>query len=85
MKRHEIAKRIIDTVAVQLGIEDKNKTQITESTRFVEDLRTDSLDNAEMVMRIEEEFDVTISDKEAEKLKTVGQTIDCVFALVNPK
>ena len=46
MKRQEIAEKIIGIVTDQLGIEDKNKTQITESARFIGDLRADSLDNA---------------------------------------
>ena len=51
---------------------------ITRDSRIVEDLNADSLDVVEMLMRLEEEFDVSIPDEEAVNLKTVGNIVDFV-------
>jgi acyl carrier protein len=50
--------------------------QITEQTHFVNDLQSDSLDMAELVIDLEEAFDLTISDEEAQKIETVGEAIE---------
>jgi len=63
---------VIEIVAEQLGV---SKDQITESTSFVNDLGADSLDTVELVMELEEEFDVNIPDEAAEKIQTVGQAV----------
>ena len=68
-----IAERVIDIVAEQLGVE---KDKITPETSFVNDLGADSLDTVELVMELEEEFDINIPDDAAEKIQTVGQAID---------
>ena len=65
--------RVIEIVAEQLGV---NKEQITPETSFVNDLGADSLDTVELVMELEEEFDINIPDDAAEKIQTVGQAID---------
>jgi acyl carrier protein len=62
-------KRII---AEQLGV-DPNK--ITGETSFVNDLGADSLDTVELVMELEEEFDIDIPDSAAEKMQTIGEAI----------
>ncbi|MGI8982854.1 MAG: acyl carrier protein [Pirellulaceae bacterium] len=62
-------KRII---AEQLGID---PDKITEETSFVNDLGADSLDTVELVMELEEEFDIDIPDDAAEKLQTIGDVI----------
>ena len=49
--------------------------QITDDTHFINDLQSDSLDMAELVIDLEEEFDITISDEDAQKIETVGQAI----------
>lgn len=67
--------RVIDIVAEQLGV-DKNK--VTPDTSFVNDLGADSLDTVELVMELEEEFNINIPDDEAEKIQTVGQAIDYI-------
>jgi len=51
---------------------------ITRESRIIEDLNADSLDVVEMLMRLEEEFDVSIPDEEAVNLKTVGDIVDFV-------
>lgn len=71
----EIEKRVIEIVAEQMGV---NKDQITRETSFVNDLGADSLDTVELVMELEEEFDINIPDEDAEKIQTVGQSIDYI-------
>ncbi|QDU96000.1 acyl carrier protein [Lignipirellula cremea] len=69
------AERVIDIVAEQLGVE---KEKITPETSFVDDLGADSLDTVELVMELEEEFDINIPDDAAEKIQTVGQAIEFI-------
>ena len=51
---------------------------ITPQASFVNDLGADSLDTVELVMALEEEFDIEIPDEDAEKIQTVGQAIDYI-------
>lgn len=67
--------RVIDIVADQLGV---NKDQVTRETHFVNDLGADSLDTVELVMELEEEFEISIPEDAAEKIQTVGQAIDFI-------
>jgi acyl carrier protein len=59
-------------VAEQLGVD---KDKISAETSFVNDLGADSLDTVELVMELEEEFDINIPDDAAEKIQTVGQAV----------
>ena len=68
----EIRDKVIGLVAERMGVEPE---QITEATHFVNDLQSDSLDMAELVIDLEEEFDINISDEDAQKIETVGQAI----------
>lgn len=52
--------------------------QVTVEASFVEDLGADSLDQAELVLALEDEFDLQISDKDSESLATVGQAIEYI-------
>jgi acyl carrier protein len=70
-----VKERVIDIVAEQLGV---SKDQVTPETSFVNDLGADSLDTVELVMELEEEFDINIPDDAAEKIQTVGQAIDYI-------
>ena len=70
-----VKERVIDIVAEQLGV---SKEQITPETSFVNDLGADSLDVVELVMELEEEFDINIPDDAAEKITTVGQAVDYI-------
>jgi acyl carrier protein len=70
-----VKERVIDIVAEQLGV---NKEQITTETSFVNDLGADSLDVVELVMELEEEFDINIPDDAAEKIQTVGQAVEYI-------
>ena len=67
--------RVIDIVAEQLGVD---KEKIKRETSFVNDLGADSLDTVELVMELEEEFDINIPDDAAEKIQTVGEAIDFI-------
>ena len=71
----EVSQRVIDIVAEQLGVD---KEKVTPETNFVNDLGADSLDTVELVMELEEEFDINIPDDAAEKIQTVGQAIDFI-------
>ncbi|HPO94152.1 MAG TPA: acyl carrier protein [Phycisphaerales bacterium] len=55
-----------------------DKSTITRNTSFVEDLNADSLDTVELVMEFEDEFETSIPDEAAEKIKTVGQAIEFI-------
>ena len=67
-----IEERVIEIVSEQMGV---NKDQITKDTSFINDLGADSLDTVELVMELEEEFDLTIPDEKAEEIQTVGQAV----------
>ena len=67
--------RVIDIVAEQLGVD---KEKVKPETSFVNDLGADSLDTVELVMELEEEFNVNIPDDAAEKIETVGQAIEFI-------
>ena len=70
-----IEERVINLVCENLGV---NKEQVTRATSFTEDIGADSLDIVELVMELEEEFEITIPDEQAEKIKTVGEAIDYI-------
>ena len=65
--------RVTDIVAEQLGVD---RDKVSTDTSFVNDLGADSLDTVELVMELEEEFDITIPDEAAEKIQTVGQAVE---------
>lgn len=64
--------RIKKIIVDRLGVDE---SKITEDSSFVDDLDADSLDIVELIMAFEEEFDIEIPDKDAEKMKTVGDAI----------
>ena len=57
---------------------DADPDKVTEKASFIDDLGADSLDNVELVMAFEEEFDIEIPDEDAEKLTTVGEAMNYV-------
>ncbi len=68
-----VEERVVNIVAEQLGVD---KEKITRDSNFVNDLGADSLDTVELVMELEEEFDINIADDAAEKIQTVGEAIN---------
>jgi acyl carrier protein len=64
--------RVIEIVCEQMG---QSKEKVSETTSFINDLGADSLDTVELVMELEDEFDLSIPDEEAEKIKTVGDAV----------
>jgi len=73
----DIAERVKKIVVQHLGVEAE---KVTENASFIDDLGADSLDTVELVMELEEEFDITIPDDAAEKIQTVGQAITFIEA-----
>ena len=72
----EIEEKIYQIVSEQMGID---KSELTRDTSFVDDLNADSLDTVELVMEFEDEFEMSIPDEEAEKIRTIGQIVDYVL------
>ena len=71
--------KVIELFAEQLG---RQPEQIAPDADLVEDLGVDSLDRAELVMAIEEEFDIKIEDEEAPQFKTIGQVVSFIEKMV---
>lgn len=63
-----VKKIIIEQLAV-------DSAEVTPQAQFVQDLGADSLDTVELVMALEEEFDIEIPDEDAEKIRTVGEAV----------
>jgi acyl carrier protein len=70
-----VEERVKEIVAEQLGVD---KGQVTNEASFVDDLGADSLDTVELVMALEEAFEIEIPDEEAEKITTIQQAIDYI-------
>jgi acyl carrier protein len=68
-----VEKRVKEIVAEQLGVDE---AQVTNDASFMDDLGADSLDTVELVMALEEEFDIEISDEDAEKIQTVNDAVE---------
>jgi len=64
--------KIKDIIIEQLGLEEE---EVKVEASFVDDLGADSLDIVELVMALEEEFDIEIPDEDAEKIRTVGEAV----------
>jgi len=70
-----VLERVQRIVAERLGVEED---QVTENAEFIGDLNADSLDLVEVIMAMEQEFDVEISDEDAEKIRTVGDAVSYI-------
>ena len=75
-----VFEKIRDIIAEQLGVEDPET--ITSETTFIDDLGADSLDIVELIMALEEEFDIEIPEAEAEKITSVGDVVEYIKANV---
>ncbi|NOZ73745.1 MAG: acyl carrier protein [Chloroflexi bacterium] len=69
--------KVIEIIVDQLGVD---ADEVTEESRFREDLEADSLDLVELMMAFEEEFGGEISDEDAQKVSTVGEVIELLEA-----
>ena len=70
-----VDERVKKIIAEQLGVEEE---EVTLEAHFVEDLGADSPDTVELVMALEEEFEIEIPDEDAEKILTVGKALDYI-------
>jgi acyl carrier protein len=71
----EVEKRVREIIVEQLGV---NEAEMAPGAKFVDDLGADSLDLVELVMALEEEYNIEISDEDAEKILTVGDAIEYI-------
>lgn len=67
-----VEEKVIEIVSEQLGVD---KDKIKMDSNFVNDLGADSLDTVELVMELEEEFDISIPEDAADKIQTVGEAV----------
>jgi acyl carrier protein len=74
-KNKALVNKVKQIIAEQLGVEED---EVTPSSSFVDDLGADSLDTVELVMALEENFDLEIPDEAAEKIRTVQDAIDYI-------
>ena len=72
-----VAEKVKQIIVEQLGVDE---SQVDPSASFVDDLGADSLDIVELVMALEEEYEMEISDEDAEKIKTVQDVISYIEA-----
>ena len=70
-----VSERLKKIIVDQLGVDE---SEVVPSASFVEDLNADSLDLVELIMSLEEEFNLEISDEDAEKIHTVGDALEYV-------
>ena len=70
-----IEERVRKIVCEQLGVSDE---EVNNDSSFVDDLGADSLDTVELVMALEEEFDLEIADEEAEQISTVQEAVNYI-------
>lgn len=75
MDREQISQRLTGVLVSELGLD---ASKIADEAHFEEDLDVDSLGVVELLMALEDEFDIKIPDEEAESIMTVGQAIDLV-------
>jgi acyl carrier protein len=79
MERAEALDTLKEVAAEVLSVD---RDQVTETARFKEDLDADSLDLVELVMGLEERFDIEVPEEDLEGVTTVGQAVDLVLAKV---
>ena len=75
--REEVTEQVKQILVQQLGIDED---QVTLEASFQNDLDADSLDLVELIMELEDQFGIKISDEEAQKIQTVGEAVDFVMA-----
>lgn len=70
-----IFKELKELISNELGVKEN---EITMDSNLIADLGADSLDAVELIMTIEDQFDITVADKDAQSLQTVGQIVDYI-------
>ena len=80
MSRKEILDQVVKIVADELNVD---ISEVSESSRFIEDLGADSLDQVELIMKLEESFDMEVPESDAEKMQTVKDVVDYVEEKTN--
>ncbi len=75
MSSEEVFEKVKGIIVEQLGVSD---TAVTMEASFIDDLGADSLDIVELIMGLEEEFDIEIPDADAEKVNSVGDVVDYI-------
>lgn len=75
MSTNEIEQKVKDLIVEQLGVD---ASEVKAESSFVNDLGADSLDTVELVMALEEAFDMEIPDEDAEKIQTVSQAVEYI-------
>lgn len=73
--KEEVFKKVKAIIVDQLGVEE---AEVTLEAHFIDDLGADSLDIVELIMAMEEEFDLEIPDEDAEKIAAVGNAVDYI-------
>jgi acyl carrier protein len=79
MNKEEILAKVKNVVAEKLNV---GENQVTVDAKFVEDLGADSLDQVELIMALEDEFELKIPEEEAEQLSTVGAAVDYIVTKI---
>lgn len=72
-----VFEKVKEIVVEQLGVEED---EVTMESSFIDDLGADSLDIVELIMALEEEFEIEVPDEEAEKITTVGDVVEYIKA-----
>ena len=75
----DIGSKVKDIIEKELGVE---REKLTNEASFIEDLGADSLDIVELVMEFEKEFNIDIPDEDAEKIRTVGDSVSYIESKV---
>ena len=75
MSSEEVFDKVKENIVEQLGVAEN---AVTQEASFIDDLGADSLDIVELIMALEEEFDIEIPDADAEKVVTVGDVVDYI-------